>query len=65
MGILERLHRTFKYDFVFRHEVAVLDDLKQLGPQFQQWDNHERLHSSLGYGVPWHQLSIDAAVPSS
>jgi putative transposase len=53
VGILERLNRTFKYDFVFRHEVEVLDDLKRLGSQFQQWYNQERLHSSLGYEVPW------------
>jgi transposase InsO family protein len=64
MGILERLNRTFKYEFVFRHEVEVLDDLKRLGPQFQQWYNQERLHSSLGYEVPWQQLTAEAAVLS-
>ena len=64
MGILERLNRTFKYDFVFRHEVDRLDDLKELARQFQQWYNQERLHSSLGYQVPWQQLVADATVPS-
>ena len=64
MGIVERLNRTFKYDFVFRHEVDVLDDLKQLAPRFQQWYNQEWLHSALDYGVPWQVLLADAAVPS-
>ncbi|MBK8168497.1 MAG: DDE-type integrase/transposase/recombinase [bacterium] len=30
MGILERLNRTFKHEFVFRHEVNTLADLKSL-----------------------------------
>jgi len=64
MGILERLNRTFKYDFIFRHEVNVLDDLKRLAPQFRQWYNQERLHSSLGYRTPWQKLLADAATPS-
>ena len=55
---------TRQYDFVFRHEVEVLDDLKQLAPQFQTWYNQERLHSTLGYEVPWQRLVADAAVPS-
>jgi transposase InsO family protein len=63
-GIVERLNRTCKSDFVFRHAVAVLDDLKRLGPQLQQWDNHERLHSALNYEVPWQVLVADAAAPS-
>ncbi|HRD68110.1 MAG TPA: hypothetical protein PKY50_18395 [Candidatus Competibacter sp.] len=32
MGILERLNRTFKREFVFRHEVNTLADLKALLP---------------------------------
>jgi putative transposase len=64
MGILERLNRTFKYDFVFRYGVEVLDDLKRLGPQFQQWYNQERLPSALGYKVPWQQLVADATEPA-
>lgn len=64
MGILERLNRTFKYDFVFRNEVNVLDDLKQLAPQFQQGYNQRRLHSSLGYRTPWRQQLADAATPA-
>ena len=43
----------------------MLDDLKQLAPRFQQWYNQERLHSSLGYQVPWQQLITEAAAPSS
>ncbi len=64
MAILERLNRTFKYGFVFRHEVDVIADLEQLVPQFQKWYKQERLHSSLGYKVPWQQLLADAALPS-
>jgi putative transposase len=64
MGLLERLNRTFKYEFVFRHEVDVFDDLKQRASQFHHWYNQEHLQSSLGYQVPWHHLVADAAVPS-
>jgi transposase InsO family protein len=61
MGIVERLHRTFKYEFVFRHEVTTSVELKALVPQFQTWYNVERLHSSLGYQVPWQRLLTDGA----
>ena len=64
MGILERLNRTFKYDFVFRHQVDVIEELVRLAPQFQQWYNKGRLHSSIGYKVPWQHLLADAAPPS-
>jgi putative transposase len=33
MGIVERLHRTFKYEFVFRHEVTTAVELKELAPR--------------------------------
>jgi putative transposase len=62
MGIVERLHRTFKYEFVFRHEVTTAVELKELAPQFQAWYNEERLHSSLGYQAPRQRLLIDGAV---
>jgi putative transposase len=59
MGILERLNRTFKYEFVFRHEVTTSAELKELVPRFQVWYNQERLHSSLGYQTPWQRLLAD------
>jgi putative transposase len=61
MGILERLNRTFKYEFVFRHEVTTSIDLQALVPRFQDWYNRERLHSSLGYQVPWRRFMADVA----
>jgi putative transposase len=62
MGILERLHRTFKYEFVFRHEVTTSGQLRELVPQFQHWYNRERLHSSLDYQVPWQRLLAEVTV---
>jgi putative transposase len=62
MGVVERLNRTFKYDFVFRHEVTTSLELKALAPRFQDWYNQERLHSSLGYQTPWQRFLADAAV---
>lgn len=49
MGILERLNRTFKHEFVFRYEVNTLVDLEALLPSIMQWCNERQLHSSLGY----------------
>jgi putative transposase len=59
MGILERLNRTFKYEFVFRHEVTTSAELKELVPRFRVWYNRERLHSSLGYQTPWQRFLAD------
>jgi putative transposase len=61
MGIVERLHRTFKYALVFRHDVTTSVELKELAPRFQAWYNGERLHSRLGYQVPWQRLLTDGA----
>ncbi len=61
MGMVERLHRTFKYEFVFRHEVTTSVELKELVPRFRAWYNQERLHSSLGYQAPWQRLLADIA----
>ena len=61
MGIVERLHRTFKYEFVFRHQVTTAVELKELPPQFQAWYNEERLHSRLGYQAPWQRWLINGA----
>ena len=60
MGILERLNRTFKHDFVFWHEVDNLADLKGIVPKFRRWYNQERIHSSLGYKTPWQVLHEQA-----
>jgi hypothetical protein len=39
--ILERLNRTFKHEFVFRHEVNTLADLQVLLPAFQHGYNQQ------------------------
>ncbi|MCB1777038.1 MAG: integrase core domain-containing protein, partial [Candidatus Competibacteraceae bacterium] len=46
MGILERLNRTFKHEFVFRQEVNMLADLKALLTAFQHWYNEQRIQTS-------------------
>lgn len=60
MGMLERLNRTFKHDFIFWHEVNTLADLQPLLPKFIAWYNQRRLHSSLGYKTPWQVLMKEA-----
>lgn len=65
MGILERLNRTFKHEFVFRHEVTTQAELTALVPAFMRWYNERRLHSSLGYRTPASVLADEAAaIPS-
>ena len=64
MGILERLNRTFKHEYIFRHEVNTQDELKALIPPFMQWYNERRLHSSLGYRRPASVLAEEAAILS-
>lgn len=61
MGILERLNRTFKHEFVFRHEVNTLADLKTLLPVFQHWCNKRRLHRYLEYRTPAAALADERA----
>jgi putative transposase len=61
MGILERLNRTFKHEFVFRHEVNTLADLEALLPSFQRWSNEQRLHSRLEYRPPAAVLADEVA----
>lgn len=64
MGILERLNRTFKHEFVFRHEVTTQAELDALLPAFRRWYNERRLHSSLGYRTPASALTDEvAAIP--
>jgi transposase InsO family protein len=64
MGILERLNRTFKHEFVFRHEVNTLADLQALLPAFQRWYNEQRLHSHLAYRTPAAVLAEEVAILS-
>lgn len=56
MGILERLNRTFKYDYLFRLEINSLQDLHDSLKDFRSWYNTVRLHSSLNYQTPWSVL---------
>ena len=61
MGILERLNRTFKHEFVFRRKVNTLADLKALLPAFQRWYNEQRSHSSFEYRTPAAVLANEMA----
>mgnify|MGYP000846935025 CR=1 FL=1 len=61
MGILERLNRTFKHEFIFRHEVNTLANLRALLPAFQRWYNEQRLHSYLAYYTPASVLADEVA----
>lgn len=61
MGLLERLNRTFKHEFIFRHEVNTLAELKALLPPFQRWYNEQRLHSRLEYRTPAAILAEEVA----
>lgn len=57
MGILERLNRSLKYEWLFRHEYCTLFELQALAEGFKAWYNHERRHSSLAYQTPWRHLT--------
>lgn len=52
MGILERMHRTFKYDYLFRHEISHDHELKAVCQGFMVWYNQQRPHSAIGYVTP-------------
>jgi putative transposase len=56
MAILERLNKTFKYDFYFRQECDAFEQLQPLSKTFKHWYNHDRIHSALGYETPWQKL---------
>jgi putative transposase len=60
MAILERLNKTFKYDFFFRQECEAFEQLDLLSQTFRRWYNHERIHSAIGYLTPWQKLKLDA-----
>jgi putative transposase len=60
MAILERLNKTFKYDFYFRQECDDFEQLDPLSKTFKRWYNHERIHSAIDYLTPWQKLKLDA-----
>ncbi len=57
MGILERLNRTYKYAFAFRHDWKSLAEVQTALPDFHHWYNRERRHSALSYTAPWATLT--------
>ena len=59
-GILERLNRTYKYQFAFRQDWQSMADVRTAMPDFHRWYNHERRHSALGYATPWSTLTSSA-----
>lgn len=61
MGIIERMHRTFKYDFAFKHEIANLQELQAVCDGFKAWYNQQRLHAALDYKTPYAMLVKEAA----
>lgn len=60
MGVLERLNRTYKYAFAFRHDWKSLAQVQTALPDFHRWYNRERRHSALNYGTPWATLTGEA-----
>lgn len=60
MGILERMHPTFKYDYAFKHEIANLQELQAVCDGFKTWYNQQRLHSALNYQTPYNMLVKEA-----
>lgn len=65
MGILERLNRTFKYEYLFRLEINSFQDLQNSLQGFRSWYNNVRLHSSLKYQTPWSILLQDAILSNN
>ena len=65
MGILERLNRTFKYDYLFRLEINSFQDLVDSLQGFRSWYNNIRLHSSLKYQTPWSVFLQDAILSNN
>ena len=59
-GILERLNRTYKYQFAFRQDWQSMADVRTAMPEFHRWYNTERRHSALGYTTPWARLTSSA-----
>jgi putative transposase len=57
MGMLERLNRTYKYSYAFRHDWRSLAEVQTALPAFHRWYNRERRHSALNYHTPWATLA--------
>ena len=57
MGILERLNRTFKYEFCFRHNPETFSQLHEVTLAFKRWYNTVRKHTSIGFKTPWSVLT--------
>jgi putative transposase len=57
MGVLERLNRTYKYSYAFRHDWRSLAEVQTALPAFYRWYNCERRHSALNYCTPWATLT--------
>jgi len=57
MGVLERLNRTYKYSYAFRHDWRSLTAVQSALPDFHRWYNRERRHSALCYCTPWTTLT--------
>ena len=57
MGVLERLNRTYKHAFAFRHDWQSLAEVQTALPDFHRWYNRERRHSALNYHTPWATLT--------
>lgn len=60
MGVLERLNRTYKYSFAFRHDWRSLAEVQAALPDFHRWYNRQRRHSALSYRTPWATLTLAA-----
>jgi putative transposase len=60
MAFLERLNKTFKYDFYFRQECDDFEQLTPLSKRFKRWYNHDRIHSAIDYLTPWQKLQQGA-----
>lgn len=57
MGVLERLNRTYKYSYAFRHDWRSLAEVQTALPAFHRWYNRDRRHSALNYCTPWATLT--------
>ena len=57
MGILERLNRTFKHEFCFRHHPQTFSQLYEITQAFKHWYNTIRKHTSIGFKTPWSVLN--------
>ena len=55
-GVLERLNRTYKYSYAFRHDWNSLAEVQTTLADFHRWYNQTRRHSALGYRTPWDTL---------